>query len=51
MYIADFSPDSRTLATDVWDLGSGTARIVLWDVATGRARTTLFVPYLANRVQ
>jgi WD40 repeat protein len=47
---ADFSPDSRTLATNVWDLGSGTSRIILWDVATGAARTTLFVPYITGGV-
>jgi WD40 repeat protein len=47
---ADFSPDSGTLATNVWDLGSATSRIVLWDMATGRARTSLFVPYLPNGV-
>jgi WD40 repeat protein len=45
---ADFSPDSRTLATNIWDLGSGTSRIILWDMATGRARTTLFVPYITG---
>jgi DNA-binding SARP family transcriptional activator/WD40 repeat protein len=50
MDTADFSPDSRTLATDILDLGSGTSRIILWDLATGRARTTRFVPYLTGGV-
>jgi DNA-binding SARP family transcriptional activator/WD40 repeat protein len=47
---ADFSPDSRTLATNILDFGSGTSRVVLWDMATGRARTTLFVPYIMGGV-
>jgi DNA-binding SARP family transcriptional activator/WD40 repeat protein len=50
MVSADFSPDSRTLATNILDFGSGTSRLVLWDIATGRARTTLFVPYVMGQV-
>jgi hypothetical protein len=47
---ADFSPDSHTLATDIWDQGAGSSRLILWDMATGRPRTTRFVPYITGGV-
>jgi DNA-binding SARP family transcriptional activator/WD40 repeat protein len=40
---AAYSPDSRTIATVVIDLGPG--RVLFWDTTTGRVRATLLLPY------
>jgi WD40 repeat protein len=39
-HVAAFSPDSKTVATTMYEQGKSTT-VTLWDAATGKARTTL----------